>query len=176
MKTITLTRGKVTTVDDSDFEWLSQFRWSAVKGRGDSYYASRMAKIILPDGGVRLTCRQMQRDILDPNMKLPRSIKVDHRNGDTLDNVRSNLRLSTDTGSNANRGVFKNNLTGYKGVHLHVTPKRGVRYLVTVKFNGRVYYGKPQDDPVSGAKEYNRLALKFFGEFARLNVIPGEEP
>lgn len=184
LQSIPLTKGKTTIIDDADFEWASQFRWCAVKGRGENYYAHRGIRVVGADGKFRKTSRQMQRDLLDPEIKLPRSVKADHVNGDTLDNRRENLRLSTDSGSNANRCGWTASSHGFKGVYYVPRPelngKRGgglTPYVVKIKLNGRQVYGSSQADPVSGAKEYNRLALLHFGEFAKLNIIPdGEAP
>lgn len=175
MKLITL-RGhggkKVTTVDDADYDWVSQFTWGSMKGRGDSYYACRSAKVALPTGGFRFTTRQMQRDLMDPDGVLPRSVKVDHRNGDTLDNRRENIRLSTNTESNRNRTGWSS--FGFKGIVLHA-PGTRLPFKVRIKVAGRLIYGKMQPDVISAAKEYNRLAIEHFGEFARLNIIPDKD-
>ena len=181
MKLVPLSRGMFTMVDDEDYDWAIQFSWSAVKGRGDSYYAHRQIRMPLADGRFRVTSRQMQRDLLDPEMKLPRSVKADHRNGDTLDNRRQNLRLSTESGSNANRSGWTAASHGFKGVYYvqrsGLDGSRGggkTPYVVKIKLHGRQVYGASQPDPVSAAREYNRLALQHFGEFARLNVVPDE--
>lgn len=118
MPLIPLTRGLSTIVDEEDYEWLSQFSWSAVLGRNGCHYASRAASLRRDDGTVRRFTRQMQRDILDPAMALPRSVKADHRNGDTLDNRRDNLRLADDSTSNVNRALFKSNTSGHRNVYL----------------------------------------------------------
>ncbi len=39
-KLIPLTQGKVTIVDDADFDWLNQWKWYAFKNR-NTWYAGR---------------------------------------------------------------------------------------------------------------------------------------
>lgn len=174
MRTIQLTRGMETIVDDADYEWLSQFSWSARRGRGDSCYAARGAKIALPDGTFRYSTREMQRDLMDPNREHGREVLVDHRNGDTLDNRRDNLRWSTISQSNVNRVYLSRGC--FKGVFKIYTRTGEMRYGSGTRLNKRRIYGKTQIDPVSAAREYNRLVVEVHGEFARLNVIPEDAP
>jgi hypothetical protein len=171
MKLVPLSRGMFATVDDEDFEWASQFRWCASKGRGDSFYAVRQVWRLRKCGTLGNTTRQMQRDLLDPDWSLPPAVKADHWDGNTLNNQRHNLRLSSDSESNANRDGFSQAEHGFKGVDYVPKWRKRNPYVSRVRYQGRLYYGRPQADAKSAAREYNRLALKFFGEFARLNVI-----
>lgn len=47
MKEIKLTMGKVALVDDSDYDWLSQWKWFAHKDNR-TFYAGRST--VMPDG------------------------------------------------------------------------------------------------------------------------------
>jgi hypothetical protein len=60
-----------------------------------------------PDGTKRRHMVLMHRFILDPAGSMPRSVTVDHRDGDGLNNTRSNLKL-IDAGTNVlhRRGPF----------------------------------------------------------------------
>jgi hypothetical protein len=169
MREIPLNRGMVTMVDDQDFPWASRHSWYAKEGRNGSFYAQRGMRITQPDGTVRKSTRQLQRDLLDPTMIAPRSSLVDHRDHDTLNNQRYNLRWSTYSESNAHRRMF-HGISGFKGVYLN---EEGTKYISRIKSGGRFYFGKQQADAASAAGEYNRLAIELFGEFAVLNVIPG---
>jgi hypothetical protein len=174
MPLIQLTRGMVTVVDDEDYEWASGIRWCASEGRYGCFYASHAVRERRLDGTFRTYSRQLQRWLLDPERKLPRNIKVDHINGDTLDNRRCNLRLCSDSESNANRRMYKKRGVQFKGVWFNPKGAPQSAYWVSAKLNGKQYWGKRQPDPISAAREYNRLALLLHGEFARLNVIPGD--
>jgi hypothetical protein len=84
MKKIPLSRGKFAMVDDEDFEWLSGYKWYL---SGDlrlcpGYAASAGVKSIS-------TSQLMHRAIMNPNSNM----EVDHIDGDTLNNQRSNLRV-----------------------------------------------------------------------------------
>ena len=104
-----LSRGMVTLLDDEDYDWLSEWSWSAMRdSKTGTFYARRGIKT---DDG-RRTSLSMHVLILSP---VP-GYQVDHRNGDGLDNQRSNLRLATKAQNLANQRMPKNNTSGYKGV------------------------------------------------------------
>lgn len=88
--------------------------------------------------------------------------KVDHKNGNGLDNRRSNLRLATNSQNCANRGKQSNNTSGYKGVFWSNRDK-----LYEVKIC-RTYVGGFKD-PISAAKAYDAAAIARYGEFAKTN-------
>lgn len=94
MREVKLTQGLVALVDDEDFERLNQFKWFAHKsGRGNrKVYAER--KVKLPCG--RVITERMHRNIL--GLPLVSDGRVgDHRNGNGLDNRKSNLAIKTQT-------------------------------------------------------------------------------
>lgn len=98
MKKIKLTQGFEAIVDDSDFEWLSQWKWFYEKG-----YAKTWIK------GKRIL---MHRWILSP----AKYFVTDHINFNKLDNREKNLRIVTRAENNIHREKYKINKTGYKGV------------------------------------------------------------
>jgi len=141
--------------------WLSAFKWYPWEGRHGAIYASRT------ENGRNF---HMQRDILDPDRAIPRTMKADHRDGDTLNNQRSNLRWSTNSQSNANRRLFKNNTSGFRGVSWE---KRKSRWVARIKHNSKgreigLFHTREE-----AAAAYNRVARELHGEFAVLNIIPG---
>ena len=100
-------------------------------------------------------------------MNTPDGLETDHVNGDKLDNRRSNLRICT-RGENA---------------HNCKKPNRGKNRLKGVSFgaNGWEAYINWKDrkqhlgffkNELDAATVYNVAAQLFFGEFARLNIIP----
>jgi len=84
-KTISLSQGKVARVDEEQFEWLNAWKWCAHKGR-NTWYAVRRDY-----SGDKPKMVSMHRLLLGP----PPGMETDHRNGDGLDNRRSNLRACT---------------------------------------------------------------------------------
>src|SRR3990167_1416330 len=159
MKTIPLTKGYVTKVDDEDYEWLAVNRWYADKHWRDMVVrARRHTKTV--DGKRHMI--SMSRIIL----KAPEGKYVDHINGDTLDNRKCNLRLCTNLQNSRNTQLSKRNTSGYKGVHL---VKATGKWAVHIMVDGKLRHCGTFIDKVEAAKKYNNLAKKYFGDFAKLN-------
>jgi hypothetical protein len=154
MKEITLTQGKVALVDDADYDWLNQFNWYASRSRDtDNFYAMRedtTGKVVL-----------MHCEIL--------GLKgVDHRNGNGLDNRTFNLRPATKTQNNWNRGAYKNNKSGFKGVYWIEGREK---WLMAIQANKKRIHGGYFNTDIEAAAAYNYLAKKLHGEFAFLNDL-----
>ena len=153
MKLIPLTRGQVAKVSDEDFVELSKVKWLAHYSKvREVYYAAREQK-----GRFIL----MHREI----MKAPEGIEVDHANLDTLDNTRANLRLATRTQQCWNRN--KPNQTGFKGIFRN---KPGC-FTARITFNKKRITLGTYPTPELAAQAYNQGAVRYFGEFARLNPV-----
>ena len=95
-------------------------------------------------------------------------ILVDHINHNTLDNRKQNLRFCT-TSQNAQNSIKHiDNTSGYKGVFWIKNEK---------KWRAQIVYNKKQicislfDTKLEAAYAYNQAALKYHGEFAKLNEI-----
>ncbi len=96
----------------------------------------------------------------------PCGMVVDHMDGDTLNNLRSNLRICTIQENSQNKA--SHNQFGYKGVRIN----RQGKFCSSIKGpDGKVYYTKVKDTAVEAALDYNKLAQRLFGEFAKLNVF-----
>ncbi|MBG9769668.1 hypothetical protein ABD75_11005 [Bacillus vallismortis] len=93
---------------------------------------------------------------------------VDHRNHDTLDNRRANLRLCSIGENNRNRKYSKHNTSEYKGVGWH---KTNGRYRARIKFNGKSIHLGYFKTEIEAAEAYNKAAIKFHGEFAEINKL-----
>ena len=96
------------------------------------------------------------------------STLVDHINHNTLDNRISNLRLCTRT-TNAQNQIKKDICTSkYKGVNYRKDRKYWRAYITVNKKTINLGIFKLE---IEAANAYNVAAVKYFGEFACLNVI-----
>lgn len=163
---IPLSQGYVAIVDSADYEWLIQWKWYWRKARGQDYgYAVRMSRCeAVPGTGQQRIIVFLHNVILNP----PAPLTIDHKNGDTLDNRRANLRLATRTQQNANCGRRRDNKSGYKGVSWK--PRRN-KWCAEIRLHYKHRHIGYFDTPQQAALAYNAAAQQLFGEFCRLNIV-----
>lgn len=160
MRSIPLTQGQTALVDEEDYEYLSQWKWHYNKDG----YAKRSVKV---SGKVKTV--HMHKLVLARKMGQEITSKGDHRNRNTLDNTRQNLRPANDHQSSCN--AVKNKVkhaSKYRGVF----QKKGERtFYSTIHAQGKqLYLGSYQSD-LEAARAYNAAASKLHGEFAILNEV-----
>lgn len=158
MREIPLTQGKVALVDDEDFGFLTQWKWSAhYAAHGHNWYAKRTVYIA---GGRWMTVR-MHRLI----MAAPKGMQVDHWDHDGLNNQRDNLRVCTQSQNQHNQRRHADSATGYKGVW-----RDGNRWWASIRVNRKGLWLGSFNTPLEAAEAYNEAARQYFGDFACLNV------
>jgi hypothetical protein len=96
-------------------------------------------------------------------MGLDLSNEIDHIDGDSLNNNRSNLRAATRAQNSQNRSKQKNNASGIKGVSLD---KRRSKWLAQIQSDGTHYYLGRFDTKEDAAEAYRKAANKLHKEFA----------
>lgn len=167
-RTISLSQGLVTVVNDEDYEYLMIWTWHAIKSDDGSMR------------GARLRSRsERRRDTAKGRMVwIHRAIMVpepgmvvDHINHNTLDNRRCNLRVCTVEQNMQNKRVTGNGTSIYKGVYRDYG-----KWIAHISTGNRHTRLGQFDNQVDAALAYNKAAAEHFGEFACLNVIePGAE-
>jgi len=162
MKEIPLTQGYVALVDVDDYDFLMQWKWCAMVTKSGNVYAARRSPMV--NGKQKKTL--MHRVV----MNAPPDKFVDHRDGNTLNNCRSNLRLCTNAENLRNQGKNKNNTSGFCGVY-----RNGKGFQAQIRLNGKLLHMGTYSTPEEAARAYDIGAIKYHGEFARLN-FPEHEP
>ena len=123
MRKIKLTQGKYALVDNEDFEWLSQWKWVFNNG-----YAVVSRYIGGGSKNAKRATIYMHRLI----NKTPSGFETDHINRNKLDNRKENLRIASKNLNSINRGLRKDNTSGYKGVGWE---KRRKKWYASIMIN-----------------------------------------
>lgn len=146
---------KSILVSDEDYAYLINFRWTLAKRRDKNY-----AKAYINGKNVFVHNLIMKNS--------PLGLTPDHIDGDGLNNQRDNLRLASRSEQQANTRVYNTNTSGYRGVSLN---KRTGKYVAYVghgsQRNSIGYFFTPKEAVLA----YNKAATKFFGQFAKLNIV-----
>lgn len=149
-KIIPLSKDKFAVVDEEDFEFLNQWKWSADDSSNTTYAVRKQAGKIV----------RMHRVLVNASI----GTTVDHIDGNGLNNSRVNLRVCT-TGENCrNHKTYKSNTTGFKGVSA-----KGKSFVADICFKRKHIYLGIFKTAEEAAKAYDIASLKYFGEFASLN-------
>lgn len=166
MKEIKLTRGLVALVDDEDFDSLSQYKWYANKGKKTGYYARR-----IDTSKCKRTLVSMHRLVMNVQTS---DYVVDHKNHNTLDNQKSNLRICTSSQNMCNRTSAKGSSSKYLGVSKTTTVRGDKTYYywkAEIRTKRKYLYLGLFKNETDAAKAYNDAAKKHYGEYANLNNI-----
>lgn len=155
-KKLPLTQGLYAIVDYDDFEFLSQFKWHALK----------------LDGGYRAATRRNKKTLYLHRFLMgePNGIMVDHIDGDPLNNQRNNLRLCSQAENQRNCKKHKDNKSGFKGVH-YANDRSLKKWVSQISFNKKVIVLGRFNNPEDAARAYDIGAKKYHKEFAYLNNI-----
>lgn len=158
-----LIEGRRVLYDAEDTNLVSSYRWYLLTTAPGKVYAVAMLS-----NAQRINCGilYLHRAVMNAS----RSERIDHKNANTLDCRKSNLRKCNQSQNMANCLPRKG--SKYKGVSLFKQTGCWHAYI-------KVNYKRKHLGYFSTAKEaalaYNKAAAIEFGEFARLNVIDDED-
>ena len=146
-------------MDDEDFEYLNQWTWYVRRDR-NRFYATGYSK----SSDQKYVRIDMHRAVL--RLTTGDGIRIDHINGNGLDNRKENLRIASRAENGMNRGKFAKTSSRYKGVRWH---KCEAKWNAQIKSKGRYIYLGSYSNEEDAARAYDKAATEHFGSFARLN-------
>lgn len=97
-----------------------------------------------------------------------RRLFADHRDGNGLNNSRSNLRVATPSQNAANSRRRRNGTSVYRGVSWDSQRSKWTATIKQADRPGRKALGR-FDQEIEAARAYDSAAKELYGEFARLN-------
>lgn len=143
---------KSALIDDGDYDYISGFHWKYHNGYAARYVYSH---------GKRQRI-YMHRQI----MNTPGGMDTDHKDGNGLNNQRSNLRICTHAENISNQKLQKDSPNKYKGVSLTKSTGRWRAVITSNRVRKHIGYYETEEE---AARAYDNAAKRYFGEFARLN-------
>lgn len=154
MREIPLTQGMVAIVDQGDYAYLNQWKWRVLKVE-KLCYAVRSGK----DSAVL-----MHRQLLN----VTKGKEIDHKDGNGLNNCRLNLRICNHQQNHYNLRNRVNTSSIYKGVSWDKDRRKWRASLIVEGIIKRL--GRFEDETLA-ALAYNEAAIRYHGEYARLNIL-----
>lgn len=162
---IPLTQGYFALVDAADWLHLTQFAWHLHSGKKLGLYAGRHLR--KGEDGWKDSHHMVRRTMSAELLGHRSGMVVDHKNRNSLDYRRTNLRWATPSQNNQNK-TLPPPKSGYRGVEAQYDNRR---FRARIRVDGRLTHLGTFDTAREAAVEYNAAALKHYGEFACLNPI-----
>lgn len=148
--------GGFVLIDQIDLDKVSCCEWRRKNDASADYAVSATKKKLL-----------MHRLILGCLNKP--DMEVDHRNGNGLDNRRTNIRICTTAQNQWNQKPRDGSSSKFKGVRWSAARKK---WFVSICANKRIYWIGSFSDENEAARAWDAAAIRLHGDFARLNFPP----
>jgi len=158
---IYLAKGVNAIIDSDDYDKIKDYKWSCSK----LGYVSSVINSYKP-GQKR---NKIQKTIYLHKLIMGESSKfIDHIDGNSLNNRKSNLRFCTQMENSRNQSIKSNNTSGYKGVSWSKSMRK---WEASISPNYKRIVLGYFINKIEAAIAYNEAAIKYFGRFAKLNII-----
>ena len=161
VKEIICKHGEIALVDDEDYQVLSYHKWHFTGHDNRPYVCTKLNN-----------CEGNTRNIYMHNFLVSIAVNVDHKDGNTLNNQKDNLRVSTKEENEWNKPKQKTSkgkpcTSQYKGVSLC-----NGRWRAQIKRNGVHYPLGEFANEEDAARAYNKKCAELSGDFVWLNPLP----
>ena len=160
-------RGIVLILDEEDVHYIYEHTWAIhthKRKHGDLFYLRYRT---VKDKQVRYV--YLHRLIMGLPPAADSDLCVDHIEHNTLDNRKSNLRVTTKKENSRNGTLRPNNVSGYTGVTYTKNERRNKRYVAWICVDFKNIYLGAHTTAERAAHAYDWWAIKYFGEYASLN-------
>jgi hypothetical protein len=154
----------IALVDDEDYPVVSRHTWAILWSGRRPYAFTRLYNENKKNG----------KTFLMHHLILGISSMTDHRNNNSLDNQKANLRPATRQQNSANVPKFKTKngkpcSSKYKGVHKYAS---NGKFRATIGYNKKIIQLGTFVHEDDAGRAYNEKAKELFGDYACLNDIP----
>jgi hypothetical protein len=164
MVKMTTVNGVEFEIDEEDVERVSTYRWYESKSDRKKAYIFTAISTRLSVGRWKNRTVYLHRFLIDA----PRGLSVDHKDNDTMNNQKSNLRLATQSQQNQNTKKLNPSTASsrFKGVSFN--KKRNVWEVYVHDKRKKIVIGYFQNEE-EAARAYDNAARSRYGEFASTN-------
>lgn len=150
-------------IDDEDFERVSQYKWRPMENKralveNRVYFQTHSYK----DGKIIYLLLHRFLMGVSPGIKKV----VDHKDLNTLNCQKENLRICSYNQNNMNQRIRKNNTSGYKGVSWS---KRDKKWEAYINLNKKKIHLGLYFSPELAYEAYCVASLKYHNDFGRIS-------
>lgn len=149
-----LGNGTEAVIDAADIHLVEGLKWYAEIRKTVTYVKTNKKR----------SGRQFTRRLHRVIMAAPKGIEVDHKDGDGLNNRRTNLRFATRSQSIINRSCGKAGRELPRGVQ---RAKSGLKFQAKIVVGGQSRWLGTFTTSIAASEAYERAAERFHGEFMR---------
>ena len=160
MKELLLNSGEVILIDDNDYSLVSLFKWSKTSVKKGTDYHYLKTSFTIDNKRYSILLHRLI-------MNAKKGQIIDHINRNSFDNRKINLRFCSNS-ENTSNGKMRKSKSGYKGVCWY---KPYNKWVIKIYIKGRYKFLGYTNNPIEGAKLYNKYAQIHLDNYSTLNLI-----